>query len=262
MVAVIGGCLLTGGYGSAHRGGRRCAALRGRAAGHHAGRLGRAVVPGPARRPAAGRAAGQRRRPAPAQGGAAVVSEPAPPAAPRPGVQVPELELRGLTVRYGSVAALCRVNAALPAGEITCVLGENGSGKSTLVSVLSGLRQARRGPAARSPASRCTSGRRSRRGPRASPRCGRTSPSPRCCRSGGTSSSARSRPRRLAAAPARRRAGPRDHRARDGAGGGDRPRPRPARQHPGGRCAAEPGDRPRPALRLPGRWSSTSPPRR
>jgi simple sugar transport system ATP-binding protein len=60
------------------------------------------------------------------------------PARARAGV--PELELRGLTVRYGSVAALCRVNAALPAGQITCVLGENGSGKSTLVSVLSGLR--------------------------------------------------------------------------------------------------------------------------
>jgi simple sugar transport system ATP-binding protein len=53
----------------------------------------------------------------------------------------PVLELRQLTVRYGSVAALSRVSAALPAGEITCVLGENGSGKSTLVSVLSGLRR-------------------------------------------------------------------------------------------------------------------------
>ena len=42
-------------------------------------------------------------------------------------------------MRYGSVAALSRVSAALPAGQITCVLGENGSGKSTLVSVLSGL---------------------------------------------------------------------------------------------------------------------------
>ena len=58
---------------------------------------------------------------------------------PLPGVRMPELELRGLTVRFGSVAALSRVNATLPAGEITCVLGENGSGKSTLVSVLSGL---------------------------------------------------------------------------------------------------------------------------
>jgi simple sugar transport system ATP-binding protein len=70
------------------------------------------------------------------------VSEPASSDGPTgPGGQVPELELRGLTVRYGSVAALCRVNATLPAGEITCVLGENGSGKSTLVSVLSGLRR-------------------------------------------------------------------------------------------------------------------------
>jgi simple sugar transport system ATP-binding protein len=54
---------------------------------------------------------------------------------------VPAVELRGITVRYGSVAALSRVDAVLPAGQITCVLGENGSGKSTLVSVLSGLRR-------------------------------------------------------------------------------------------------------------------------
>jgi simple sugar transport system ATP-binding protein len=54
---------------------------------------------------------------------------------------VPELELRRLSVHIGSVAALSRVSATLPAGEITCVLGENGSGKSTLVAVLSGLRR-------------------------------------------------------------------------------------------------------------------------
>jgi simple sugar transport system ATP-binding protein len=59
------------------------------------------------------------------------VSPPAPPV----------LELRGVTARYGSVAALSRVSAELPAGEITCLLGENGSGKSTLVAVLSGLRR-------------------------------------------------------------------------------------------------------------------------
>jgi simple sugar transport system ATP-binding protein len=52
---------------------------------------------------------------------------------------LPALELRGLTVRYGSVAALSRVDAVLSGGQITCVLGENGSGKSTLVAVLSGL---------------------------------------------------------------------------------------------------------------------------
>lgn len=57
------------------------------------------------------------------------------PAQPR----VPELELQRLSVRYGSVCALSRVSATVPAGQITCVLGENGSGKSTLVAVLSGL---------------------------------------------------------------------------------------------------------------------------
>ena len=57
------------------------------------------------------------------------------------GSDAPALELRELTVRYGSVPALDRVTLALHAGEITCVLGENGSGKSTLVSVVSGLRR-------------------------------------------------------------------------------------------------------------------------
>ena len=54
---------------------------------------------------------------------------------------VAPLELRGLTVRYGSVPALDRVTLELRAREITCVLGENGSGKSTLVAVVSGLRR-------------------------------------------------------------------------------------------------------------------------
>ena len=45
------------------------------------------------------------------------MTEPAPPDGPfRPGIPVPEIELRGVTVNYGSVAALCRVSAALPAG--------------------------------------------------------------------------------------------------------------------------------------------------
>jgi simple sugar transport system ATP-binding protein len=67
------------------------------------------------------------------------VTEPALPSAAAAGP--PPLELQRLTVRFGSVAALSRVSAAMPAGQITCVLGENGSGKSTLVAVLSGLRR-------------------------------------------------------------------------------------------------------------------------
>ena len=65
---------------------------------------------------------------------------PAPDTPPAPAA-APVIELRSLTVRYGNVAALSRLNVALRAGEITCVMGENGSGKSTLVAVLSGLRR-------------------------------------------------------------------------------------------------------------------------
>ena len=54
-------------------------------------------------------------------------------------VAAPVLELRGVTVRFGSVPALSRVSLALRAGEVTCVLGENGSGKSSLVALVSGL---------------------------------------------------------------------------------------------------------------------------
>ena len=58
-----------------------------------------------------------------------------------PVTEPPLLELQSITVRYGNVPALARLNLAVRAGEITCVMGENGSGKSTLVAVLSGLRR-------------------------------------------------------------------------------------------------------------------------
>jgi simple sugar transport system ATP-binding protein len=54
---------------------------------------------------------------------------------------VPVLELRGVTVRFGSVLALSGVSLSLRAGEVTAVLGENGSGKSTLVAVVSGVQR-------------------------------------------------------------------------------------------------------------------------
>ena len=58
---------------------------------------------------------------------------------PVPGA--PVLELRGVTVRYGSVPALDRVSLRLHPGTVTCLLGENGAGKSTLVQVVSGVRR-------------------------------------------------------------------------------------------------------------------------
>ncbi|WP_175409354.1 ABC transporter ATP-binding protein [Streptomyces sp. TRM64462] len=52
------------------------------------------------------------------------------------------LQLEGLTVRFGTRAALDGVDLSVAEHEIVCVLGPSGSGKSTLLRVVAGLQRA------------------------------------------------------------------------------------------------------------------------
>jgi phosphonate transport system ATP-binding protein len=49
------------------------------------------------------------------------------------------IEVRGLTKRYGEVAALTEVGLEVRSGEMTVVLGPSGAGKSTLLRCINRL---------------------------------------------------------------------------------------------------------------------------
>ena len=57
----------------------------------------------------------------------------------RPGAAPPIVAMRGVTKRYGAIAALDAMDLEIRAGEAVCLAGENGSGKSTLIKVLVGV---------------------------------------------------------------------------------------------------------------------------
>ena len=51
---------------------------------------------------------------------------------------VPILETRDLTMRFGGVVAVARVNFSMTEGELRCLIGPNGAGKSTFFKMLIG----------------------------------------------------------------------------------------------------------------------------
>ncbi|WP_269328626.1 ATP-binding cassette domain-containing protein [Kineosporia babensis] len=47
--------------------------------------------------------------------------------------------MQGVGKTYGPIRALQGIDLTVPAGRVTCVLGDNGAGKSTLIKIMSGL---------------------------------------------------------------------------------------------------------------------------
>jgi len=55
------------------------------------------------------------------------------------------LDIKGISVYYGAIQALCDVTINVQPGEIVAIIGSNGAGKSTLLRTISGLLRPRTG---------------------------------------------------------------------------------------------------------------------
>ena len=58
---------------------------------------------------------------------------------------IPALEVKGVTVRFGALAALADVSFTVAPGAVHAIIGPNGAGKSTMFNVLSGVYKASEG---------------------------------------------------------------------------------------------------------------------
>src|SRR3982751_5245593 len=61
------------------------------------------------------------------------------PAPGRGGETVPVLRTEGLTIRFGGLTALNKVNLEIRRGEIRAIIGPNGAGKSTFFNCVTGV---------------------------------------------------------------------------------------------------------------------------
>jgi len=132
IAVVIGGTLLTGGYGSVVGGRPRGADLWRRAA--------RAILRGRGQLPVQGLPGADPRRCRHAQ-------HLYPPRHHRGAIVMSKtvLELLDIEKHFGMVIALAGVSVAVREGEVHCLLGDNGAGKSTLIKTMSGVHKPTRG---------------------------------------------------------------------------------------------------------------------
>lgn len=56
-----------------------------------------------------------------------------------------DVEMAGITQRFGGLTAVDDVHVSIPSGEIHGIIGPNGAGKTTLLNIVSGLQQPTRG---------------------------------------------------------------------------------------------------------------------